>query len=230
MCVFVAIWIAVYWLYEPGEPPVTFDRSGAAPAAANSPPAVLPNAGPLAELAPQGPRRPEAVSPPAPSKPDPEPPLPARPPPSSARVVPPEFWEYVVQKGDTGFEAVAQHAYGDRSLWQAIAKANPLVTPDKLYPGRTKLRIPVDPGNIQGVVVVPPEGPREPEVASSTPASTPDARPVEYLTKEGDTLSGISKAFYGKAGLWKKIQEANASLIPDPDSLRPGITIVIPPR
>jgi LysM repeat protein len=50
----------------------------------------------------------------------------------------------------------------------------------------------------------------------------------EYTVKQGETLSHIAKAFYGKASKWTVIYEANAGLIKDPARLRPGMKIKIP--
>src|SRR3954471_3825872 len=49
-----------------------------------------------------------------------------------------------------------------------------------------------------------------------------------YVVREGDTLASISRKFYKSSGRWKKIQNANQSLIDDPAKLKPGMTLVIP--
>ena len=49
-----------------------------------------------------------------------------------------------------------------------------------------------------------------------------------YTVQPGDTLSGISQRFYGKASEYSKILEANRETIPDADKIRAGQTIVIP--
>jgi len=49
-----------------------------------------------------------------------------------------------------------------------------------------------------------------------------------YSVKAGETLSKISKEFYGDPNEWKKIQQANADLIRDPDKIQPGWTLQIP--
>jgi len=50
----------------------------------------------------------------------------------------------------------------------------------------------------------------------------------EYKVKKGDTLSHISKDFYGKASKWTIIYEANSDKIKDPSKLKPGIVLIIP--
>jgi len=50
----------------------------------------------------------------------------------------------------------------------------------------------------------------------------------EYKVKKGDTLSHISKDFYGKASKWTIIYEANSDKIKDPSRLKPGVVLIIP--
>ncbi|MCX6623694.1 MAG: LysM peptidoglycan-binding domain-containing protein [Acidobacteria bacterium] len=61
-------------------------------------------------------------------------------------------------------------------------------------------------------------------VDSSLPA--PPAT-QNYTVRPGDTLSKISKAFYGNASLYMKIAEANG--IENPDRIQVGQELVIPP-
>ncbi len=49
-----------------------------------------------------------------------------------------------------------------------------------------------------------------------------------YVVKPGDTLSGIAKAVYGKAGRWREIYEANQDIIKNPNLIRPGWKLRIP--
>lgn len=49
-----------------------------------------------------------------------------------------------------------------------------------------------------------------------------------YTVAKGDTLSHISKQFYGKAGHWREIFEANRDQLDDPDLIRPGQVLNIP--
>jgi nucleoid-associated protein YgaU len=243
MCLLVVVWIATYWLYRPGEPPVTFDRPLAGPARAdaatpgNSRRGVQPGPGPvrpdpLAQVEPRPPEpQPAGEAPGAKTRTGLDKPLPE----PSERVEPPKFREYTVQQGDTGWMAIAQRVYGDSSYWEVVSRANPLVTPNKLIPGRTRLRIPIDPGNIQGKIVKtdPKPASAEPPASkkpSAEPAEAAKAAPIEYTIRAEDTLSSISKAFYGKAGLWRAIAAANTDRIPDPDRLPVGVKIIIPPK
>jgi nucleoid-associated protein YgaU len=50
----------------------------------------------------------------------------------------------------------------------------------------------------------------------------------EYTVKQGETLSHIAKAFYGKASKWTVIYEANSDKIKDPSKVRAGTKLRIP--
>jgi nucleoid-associated protein YgaU len=49
-----------------------------------------------------------------------------------------------------------------------------------------------------------------------------------YTVKAGDTLSKISREFYGKSGDYMKIFEANRNVLSDPDKIKTGQELVIP--
>jgi nucleoid-associated protein YgaU len=49
-----------------------------------------------------------------------------------------------------------------------------------------------------------------------------------YTVQSGDTLSKISKQFYGDANQYMRIFEANRDKIDDPNKIRPGQQLVIP--
>ena len=68
--------------------------------------------------------------------------------------------------------------------------------------------------------------PAETKTAGTT--KKPGAAPRTYVVREGDTLASISRRFYKSSGRWKKIREANKSVIEDPGKLKPGMTLTIP--
>jgi LysM repeat protein len=68
--------------------------------------------------------------------------------------------------------------------------------------------------------------PAETKTAGTT--KKPGAAPRTYVVREGDTLASISRKFYKSSGRWKKIREANKSVIEDPAKLKPGMTLTIP--
>ncbi len=79
-------------------------------------------------------------------------------------------------------------------------------------------------GNIKGVKKVvaddlkaPPPKPEEPEEKAEF-----------YEIVKGDTLGAISKKYYGSAGKYLKICEANRDIIKDPNKIYPGQKIRIP--
>ena len=49
-----------------------------------------------------------------------------------------------------------------------------------------------------------------------------------YTVQSGDTLSKISKQFYGDANQYMRIFEANRDKLDDPNKIRPGQQLVIP--
>ena len=52
--------------------------------------------------------------------------------------------------------------------------------------------------------------------------------PKTYEVVSGDTLSKIAKQFYGDAGKYMKIFEANKDQLSDPDKIKPGQKLKIP--
>ena len=49
-----------------------------------------------------------------------------------------------------------------------------------------------------------------------------------YTVKPGDTLSRISREFYGDPNQYMKIFNANRGIIQDPNKINPGQELVIP--
>ena len=61
-----------------------------------------------------------------------------------------------------------------------------------------------------------------------TTAETTGGGERTYTVERGDTLSHIAKQFYGKAGEWNTIFEANRDQLDDPDLIKPGQVLRIP--
>ena len=59
-------------------------------------------------------------------------------------------------------------------------------------------------------------------------ASTSGPSQRYYTVKAGDTLSKISRQFYGDANQYQKIFDANRSILRDPNTINPGQELVIP--
>jgi len=74
-------------------------------------------------------------------------------------------------------------------------------------------------GNVKGVT----------EVKADTMQVPPAQEEVEYyVIQSGDTLSALAKKYYGKAGDYPRIFEANREVIKDADKIYPGQKIRIP--
>jgi nucleoid-associated protein YgaU len=59
-------------------------------------------------------------------------------------------------------------------------------------------------------------------------ASTSGPSQRHYTVKPGDTLSKISRQFYGDANQYTRIFDATRSILRDPNSISPGQELVIP--
>lgn len=64
--------------------------------------------------------------------------------------------------------------------------------------------------------------------AAAAAAGGPSRTARIYTVQAGDSLSKISKDFYGNANQYMKIFEANKDKLSDPDKIRAGIELVIP--
>lgn len=88
-------------------------------------------------------------------------------------------------------------------------------------------------GNVQGVAdVYATKMTVKPQPAAEAAAAAAKAAPEQkveiYEIKSGDTLGKIAKQFYGKAGAYMRIFEANRGVIDDPNKIYPGQKIQIP--
>ena len=71
--------------------------------------------------------------------------------------------------------------------------------------------------------------------SSSTAPSPPDPSSLStastermYIVQSGDSLSKISKKFYGDANSWRRIYDANKDVVKNPDLIQPGWKLRIP--
>lgn len=51
-----------------------------------------------------------------------------------------------------------------------------------------------------------------------------------HTVRAGDTLSALADRYYGDASAWRRLVDANPTVINDPADLRIGTTLVIPPE
>jgi nucleoid-associated protein YgaU len=70
--------------------------------------------------------------------------------------------------------------------------------------------------------------PDKPVADQKSAGKKPGTGPQTYVVREGDTLASISRKFYKSSGRWKKIRDANRSVLDDPTKLKPGTTLTIP--
>ena len=223
--VLVLLWIGVYWAWPVRDDGATLPGVSLGDDTANSVGQDEPRARPplVAERFPSpGSDEPqvfETIAPPEPDRPSVGSESgPAEP---GARVIAPEFDDYVIRSGDN-FEVISRRVYGTRRHAMAIARSNPLLDPRKLRAGQ-KIRVPRDPANIQGL---PADGTGEPE---GRPVPPSDAATIEYTVKRGDTLSGIAKAFYGSTKHVDFLYESNRGRLASKDDLRLGQVLLIRP-
>jgi hypothetical protein len=64
--------------------------------------------------------------------------------------------------------------------------------------------------------------------AAAAAANSPSTTARTYTVQAGDTLSGISKQFYGNGMQYMKIFEANKDKLTDPDKIKAGMNLIIP--
>ena len=84
----------------------------------------------------------------------------------------------------------------------------------------TKEKILLCCGNVAGVE----------HVQDQLGVTSAEADPVFYTVVRGDTLSKVSKEFYGNANLYNKIFEANKPMLSHPDKIYSGQMLRIPPQ
>jgi LysM repeat protein len=54
--------------------------------------------------------------------------------------------------------------------------------------------------------------------------------PYDYIVQPGDTLERIAASWLGDAAQWPRLVEANRSRIKDPNLIKPGLKLIIPPE
>ncbi len=201
----VVVWVGVYWMWEPSDVPrLTFaagDGEGEDDAAVVEPDPVAPVPRASADPVPN-PVRPADETDDAGG--------------AETLPTPPAFQEYSVQSGDT-FERISRRFYGTIRHADAIAAANPFVSPTGLRVGQV-LRVPASPENVQG----------KPAEDERTDLPAPEF--MEYVVVRGDNLSTLAQRFYGSLRYADVIFNANRDSMDSIDDLRIGQTLRIPSR
>lgn len=90
------------------------------------------------------------------------------------------------------------------------------------------------PGNESwtSVPAVTPADPPPPELVQNSPAvsNSPPATPTMYKVQQGDTLSVLAEKHLGSSRRFMEIYEANRDKLKNPNDIKMGMTIRIPPR
>jgi nucleoid-associated protein YgaU len=110
-------------------------------------------------------------------------------------------------------------------LRQAQDEANRLSMENGDLRTRLSLQAP-SPGSTRPIPMRPERAVAAAPVAEPTPTPTPELK--MYLVAEGDTLTKISRRFYGTSGRWEDILKANSDVLKDEKSLVVGSTLKIP--
>lgn len=116
-----------------------------------------------------------------------------------------------VQNLGLGVENLSVTVDGDRATVYGVASSQS----DK---EKTILAV----GNVSGVAFV--------DDRISVSAPEPEETTQFYEVKKGDSLSKISKEFYGSYKKYMVIFEANRPMLKDPDRIYPGQVLRIPPQ
>ncbi|MEX2529758.1 MAG: LysM peptidoglycan-binding domain-containing protein [Gemmatimonadota bacterium] len=67
-----------------------------------------------------------------------------------------------------------------------------------------------------------------PSLAAQDRIATAGDQQSVYIVQPGETLGGIARNLLGSYGEWRRIFEANADVLSDPDLIRPGMELRIP--
>ena len=135
---------------------------------------------------------------------------------STTSVAAPAGADYTVKSGDT-LEAIARAQLGDGQKWRSIVEMNPGLDPKALKVGQ-KLKMPAG-------------GTATAKESSAPTSGAANSATNTYTVQKGDTLVAIARKFYGGDSDWKRILDANTSVLKgDAAALRPGMKLTIPAK
>ena len=125
---------------------------------------------------------------------------------------------YTVETGDT-LTAIAGTWFKDTSKWKEIVAVNPGLSASNLKVGQ-KINLPAKSGSSST------------KVSSATKSSAPAVTAEnQHVVTAGETLASISDKAYGNRTNWKKIYDANKSVIGEnPSTLKVGMKLTIPAK
>jgi len=150
---------------------------------------------------------------------------------------------------DSGLVTLCGHCDTVKTKEKAILVAGNIAGVERVNAFKLLAPQPAPPAQEASRTVAPPQPAPQatptaaPTVSPAAPQATPTAAPpaaqtdaaqsadssVFYTIQKGDTLSKISKQFYGDANKYRYIVEENSGVIEDADKIYPGQTIRIPP-
>lgn len=136
--------------------------------------------------------------------------------------------EYVIKKGDL----LVNVAKANRTTVAEILKLNPGINPNRLSVNQ-KIKLPAPGTGLRSSTPTMPLTPTTPTTPTTRPATRPAASGQPggtYVVKKGDDLRKIAQAVYGDKNMWEKIYRANRNVIKDPDTIRVGVTLKLPPK
>jgi LysM repeat protein len=67
-------------------------------------------------------------------------------------------------------------------------------------------------------------------IAGTVLIAAPAMASTHYTVRPGDTLSAIAQQYYGNAGEWEAIAQANLTEVPDANRIYPGEDLLVPGR
>lgn len=125
---------------------------------------------------------------------------------------------------------IAQRALGKGERWPEIAAANPGLDVKRLRPG-TRLVIPLvaEATGVQGEQTALRSQAGNSRVGDPPTRDPGRARPARHTVQKGESLAVIARRYYTDAD-WRRIRAANPKLARDPDRVRAGVELVIPPE
>lgn len=113
-----------------------------------------------------------------------------------------------------------------------MSPQNPKDNELSLKPSSSGTNTRPDFSDVQGHADTVPAAGRSPEFADvqGHTDTVPAGAGQTYTVKSGDTLSAIAQHHYGKASRWHAIFDANRDQLDDPDKIRPGQVLNLPPQ
>ncbi|MDY7025272.1 MAG: peptidoglycan-binding protein LysM [Pseudomonadota bacterium] len=127
--------------------------------------------------------------------------------------------EAAAKKADQVKEFVAKYEFAITDFGVVIDDEKATLT-GEADSAATKEKVILTVGNLDGIAEV------DDQLTVAETEQAPEAQ--FYTVKSGDTLSKIAIEFYGSAGKYPVIFEANKPMLSDPDKIYPGQTLRIP--